>query len=118
MTASILIVDDDLVLAEMLAGYLKRDGHQAAIAATLTEGIEQARNDAFDIIFLDVRLPDGNGLEAFPHFSEVISRPEIIIMTGSGDRDGAKKAIQSGAWSYLEKPHILRDLMLPLTRAL
>lgn len=116
--ANILIVDDDLVLAEMLAGHLTRAGYRAGVAATLAEGIDQARKGDFDVIFLDVQLPDGNGLEAFPHFSEVISRPEIIIMTGSGDPDGAKKAIQSGAWSYLEKPHVLRNLLLPLTRAL
>ncbi len=115
---NILIVDDDVVLAEMLTGYLEREGHRVAMAATLADGIDQARNDIFDIVFLDVQLPDGNGLEAFPHFSEVMSKPEIIIMTGSGDPDGAKKAIQSGAWSYLEKPHVLRNLLLPLTRAL
>ena len=116
--ANILIVDDDLMLAEMLAGHLNRAGHQAKIAATLTQGIDEARSNTFDLIFLDVQLPDGNSLDVFSHFSEVQSKPEIIIMTGSGDPDGAKKAIQSGAWSYLEKPHVLRNLLLPLTRAL
>ena len=116
--ANILIVDDDSMLAEMLAVHLKRVGHRPEIATTLDQGIDQARTNSFDVIFLDVLLPDGNGLEAFPHFSEVISKPEIIIMTGSGDPDGAKKAIQSGAWSYLEKPHVLNNLLLPLTRAL
>ncbi len=116
--ANILIVDDDLMLAEMLAGHLERAGHRPVIATTLAQGVEQAQTDAFDLIFLDVQLPDGNGLDAFPLFSEVVSQPEIIIMTGSGDPDGAVKAIQSGAWSYLEKPHVLRNLLLPLTRAL
>ncbi len=116
--ANILIVDDDSMLTEMLSEHLEHAGHRPVIAASLAQGIEQARAYAFDVIFLDVKLPDGNGLEAFPHFSETVSRPEIIIMTGSGDPDGAVKAIQSGAWSYLEKPHVLRNLLLPLTRAL
>lgn len=116
--ANILIVDDDIMLAEMLAGHLERAGHRAVVATTLAEGVQTARSDSVDVIFLDVQMPDGNGLDAFPRFADVPSRPEIIIMTGSGDPDGAKKAIQSGAWSYLEKPHVLRNLLLPLTRAL
>ncbi|MBV5316531.1 MAG: sigma-54-dependent Fis family transcriptional regulator [Desulfobulbaceae bacterium] len=116
--ANILIVDDDSMLAEMLASHLTRANHRVEIAASLTVGINRARDDAFDVIFLDVQFPEGSGLDAFSHFSEVTSQPEIIIMTGCGDPDGAKKAIQLGAWSYLEKPHVLRDLLLPLTRAL
>ena len=116
--ADILIVDDDPMLAEMLTGYLQRAGHHTASASTLTAGLEMAAGGHYEVIFLDVQMPDGNGLAALPLFAEVASGPEIIIMTGSGDSDGAKKAIQSGAWSYLEKPHILRDLLLPLTRAL
>ena len=116
--ADILIIDDDFMLTEMLTSHLKRANHRVASAATLAEGVERARCSAFDVIFLDVQLPDGNGLDAFPALAGVPSQPQIIIMTGSGDPDGAKKAIQSGAWSYLEKPHVLRNLLLPLTRAL
>ena len=116
--ADILIIDDDFMLTEMLASHLKQAGHSVAIAATLANGVERARNGAFDVIFLDVQLPDGNGLDGFPALAGAASQPQIIIMTGSGDPDGAKKAIQSGAWSYLEKPHVLRNLLLPLTRAL
>ena len=116
--ADILIIDDDFMLTEMLASHLKHAGHSVAIAATLANGVERARNGAFDVIFLDVQLPDGNGLDGFPALAGAASQPQIIIMTGSGDPDGAKKAIQSGAWSYLEKPHVLRNLLLPLTRAL
>ena len=116
--AHILIVDDDNMLAEMLKTQLQRSGHQAKIAPTLARGVDLAQQGMFDVIFLDVQLPDGNGLDVFPRFAEVSSTPQIIIMTGIGDPDGAKKAIQSGAWSYLEKPHVRRDLLLPLTRAL
>jgi len=116
--ADILIIDDDFMLTEMLTSHLKRANHRVASAATIAEGVERARCSAFDVIFLDVQLPDGNGLDAFPALAGTPSQPQIIIMTGSGDPDGAKKAIQSGAWSYLEKPHVLRDRLLPLTRAL
>ena len=116
--ADILIVDDDSMLAEMLTERLARKGHRAESAADLADGIRKARDGFFDVIFLDVQLPDGNGLEQIGRFSEVTSAPEIIIMTGQGDPNEARKAIQCGAWSYLEKPNVGRDLLLPLTRAL
>jgi two-component system NtrC family response regulator len=118
MKADILIVDDDPALAEMLTLHLDRAGYRATSASTLEEGVSLARNGAFDVIFLDVQMPDGNGLHFFSRFAESPSQPEVIIMTGSGDPDRAKKAIQLGAWSYLEKPYILREMLLPLTRAL
>lgn len=118
LRTDILIVDDDPVLADLLTLHLDRAGYQATSASTLEEGLALAHNGDFAVIFLDVQMPDGNGLHYFPRFVEVRSQPEIIIMTGLGDRDGAQKAIQLGAWSYLEKPNIIRDLLLPLTRAL
>lgn len=116
--ANILIVDDDSMLASMLASHLNRADHRVEIATNLDLGIDRARAEGFDVIFLDVQFPEGNGLDAFSQFATAASQPEIIIMTGCGDPDGAKKAIQLGAWSYLEKPHILHNLLLPLTRAL
>lgn len=116
--AAILIVDDDTMLCEMLSAHLARADHFVKTVVTLREALPLAQQGNFDVIFLDVQMPDGNGLEWFPRFADTPSKPEIIIMTGSGDPDGAKKAIQSGAWSYLEKPHVLKNLLLPLTRAL
>ena len=116
--ANILIVDDDTTLSVMLKRRLDSVGHTVAFAHTLDDGLHLARAGVFDIIFLDVKLPDGNGLDNLTHFANVNSAPEIIIITGAGDPSGAEKAIKSGAWSYLEKPHIIRDLLLPLTRAL
>lgn len=116
--ADILIVDDDKMLCSMLVQRLESVGHTVACAYRLADGILVAREGEFDVVFLDVQLPDGNGLDALAHFSKVASHPEIIIMTGAGESSGAKQAIQSGAWSYLEKPHVIRDLLLPLTRAL
>lgn len=116
--AKILIVDDDTLLCEMLIKILQNNGHSVQSALSLTEGIELARQQEFDIVLLDVQFPTGSGLDSLPQFSEVPSNPEVIIMTGIGDSDGAQKAISSGAWAYLEKPNVVRDIMLPLTRAL
>ena len=116
--AKIQVVDDDLMLCEMLVEQLVRVGHVADSVSTLSDALNQVVKDDYDVIFLDVQLPDGNGLEYLSKFKAAPSAPEVIIMTGKGDPDGAEKAITSGAWGYIEKPHVVRDLLLHLTRAL
>jgi len=116
--ANILVVDDDKVLCSMLVRYLESAGHTVTCRYSLADGCDVVRGGDFDVVFLDVQLPDGNGLDSLCHFGDARSTPEIIIMTGSGDSDGAKKAIKKGAWCYLRKPHVLEDMLLPLTRAL
>lgn len=116
--ANILVVDDDSMLCEMLVDVLGRSGHSAISAENLQTGIDSGRQTHIDIVLLDVELPDGNGLIWLPDFAGLPSQPEIIIMTGMGDPDGAKTAIELGAWNYLEKPHIIRNLQLTITRAI
>ena len=116
--AKILIIDDDAVMTEMLSLAVTERGHDIGCAGTLREGISAAKAGDFDVVYLDVRLPDGNGLEALPEIRNVRSFPEVIIMTGSGDPDGAELAIKSGAWDYLEKPSSVNMMVLPLVRAL
>lgn len=116
--SKILIVDDDHVLCRMLADQLIKDNHQILITNTLFEGLNQVRSDSVDLVLLDVQLPDGNGLEVLAEFAAAESRPEVIIITGQGEPDGAEKAIMSGAWGYIEKPYVIRDLPLHMSRAL
>lgn len=116
--ARILIVDDDICICKMLVGYLKERCHDPISVHSLSDGLESITNNSFDILLLDVQLPDGNGLEYLPRFAAAPSSPETIIITGHGDPDGAEKAIISGAWSYIEKPDVITNLDLHLTRAL
>lgn len=116
--SKILIVDDDHVLCRMLADQLIKENHQPLIANTLYDGLSQVREMSVDLVLLDVQLPDGNGLEVLTEFTCAASRPEVIIITGQGEPDGAEKAIISGAWGYIEKPYVIRDLPLHMSRAL
>lgn len=116
--SEILVVDDDLDICRMLEKKLQRSGHQPALANTLADGLLRAEGGAFDVILLDVQMPDGNGLEFIPKFKAMSSNPEVIIFTGRGDLDGADKAIKSGAWGYIEKVNVIKELDLPLIRAL
>ena len=114
----VLIIDDDKMFGQTLAAVVKQMGHDAVIAFNMKEGLDTARSDAFDVVLLDVGLPDGNGLCLLPQLKELPSDPEVIIITGSGDPDGAELAIKTGAWDYIEKTGTAQKMMLPLVRAM
>ena len=116
--ANILIIDDDRTICETISNLVTRMGHHADSAFTLSQGLDAAQSGKFDIIFLDVRMPDGNGLDVLPKIHAAPSLPEIIIMTGFGDPDGAELAIKHGAWDYIQKPSNVEGITLPLARAL
>ncbi|OGR40590.1 MAG: Fis family transcriptional regulator [Desulfovibrionales bacterium GWA2_65_9] len=113
----VLIVDDDPLLCEALALAVQHAGFEADTAGTLKDGLRKARCGDFDVVVLDVRMPDGSGLDSLPDFQECPSAPEVIILTGAGDPDGAELAIRSGAWSYIAKPPTLNTIRLPIQRA-
>ncbi|MDP2914139.1 MAG: sigma-54 dependent transcriptional regulator [Candidatus Aminicenantes bacterium] len=116
--ARVLIIDDDKLICDWIANVVTQLGHSSFYAHTLEEGLRKAQSEPFDIVFIDVRLPDGSGLEIMPKIKAVRSSPEIIVITGLGDPDEAELAIQAGAWDYLEKPASFETLKLPILRAL
>ena len=115
---NILVVDDDAEICDAISSAVERMGHNPVCALTLDAGLKKARSGSFSVILLDVRLPDGDGLEALPELQKNSPSPEVIIMTGYGDPDGAELAIKNGAWDYLEKPISVKAIRLALSRAL
>ncbi len=116
--ANVLIIDDDELICEMVCDYITRIGHSANYAHTLSEGLKIVENNNFDVVFLDMGLPDGNGLEAIDVIHTAPSKPEVIIITGAADADSAELAILNGAWDYLQKPLSLKEITLPLKRVI
>jgi two-component system, NtrC family, response regulator len=116
--ANVLIVDDDEIMSEMLVDMVIRAGHNPLQAFSLKDGLQKLSSGAFDVVFLDVRLPDGNGLDALPTVRGAPSSPEVIIVTGYGEPDGAELAMKNGVWDYIQKPASLKDMTLVLARAL
>jgi len=113
-----LIIDDDDFFAQLLASMLTGPDVEAVLASSLSQAREQLDADAFDVVFLDVRLPDGNGLDLIPRIREQAGAPELIIMTGLGDPDGAELAVRNGAWDYIQKTGSPEGLQLSFRRAL
>jgi len=116
--AKVLIIDDDEIMSAMLTEMVSRMGHDASKALTLKEGLSKASEDEFDVVFLDIRLPDGSGLDMLPLIRNAPSQPEVIIITGFGDPDGAELAMKNDVWDYLQKPSSVREMTLTLTRAI
>ncbi|MDI6854420.1 MAG: sigma-54 dependent transcriptional regulator [Deltaproteobacteria bacterium] len=115
---NVLIIDDDEMFCEMLSDMVQDMGYGVKYARTLDEGLHEAGSGNFDVVFLDVRMPDGSGLEVLPRFRELPTSPEVIIITGAGDPDGAELAILNGAWDYIEKQSSIKKMTLALSRAL
>lgn len=115
--ARILVIDDDEMFCLFLTNAVQDEGYEICCAYTLRDGLMLVSSGTFDVIFLDVLLPDGNGLERFSEIRHV-SSAEIIILTGAGSANGAELAIKSGAWDYIQKPASIDTIILTTKRAL
>lgn len=116
--ARILIVDDDEIFCSTFSLLIAKMGHEFEIAENLNDGLKMAYRNDFDIVFLDVVLPDRSGLDGIGEFKEVRSSPEVIIITGQGDTNGPEIALKNGAWDYLVKPPSFSNIKLLIGRAL
>lgn len=116
--AKVLIIDDDRHICEMLVKTIQKESIDADFSLTLEKGLDRLDSHKFDVVFLDINLPDGNGLDAIEAIKGNPSDPEIIIMTGSGDPEGVDLAMKSGAWDYIQKGGSLKEFKFSLVRAL
>ncbi len=116
--ASILIIDDDRVFCDVLTRAIARAGHTSTFCLTLATGLQEAYSRPYELVLLDVQLPDGNGLTAIEKLRAAPSSPEVIIITGWGNPDGAEASIRWGAWDYIEKPASTDEIILPVIRTL
>ncbi len=116
--AQILIIDDDSGVLLLLEKIVKGMGHTAVTANNMKDAMAAARMAVYDVILLDLEFPDGSGIEILPDLVGLPNLPEVIIITGTGNVKSAEIAFQYGAWDYVQKPFLLEEVTLPLTRAL
>lgn len=121
--AQIVVIDDEVLVRTLVSEVGTHLGHTVFEASTLADGMAVAhrleqQGAGPDVILLDVRLPDGNGLEHLRSFGALASQPELMVITGHGDGDAAEIALRSGAWEYLTKPLRVRELSQALSHIL
>ncbi len=114
----VLVVDDDISFCRILCDAFSGHGYDTSFSVYLEDGVKKACSHSVDVVLLDVHLPDGNGLNKIPNIMAAPSQPEVIIMTGDAEPDGAELAINNGAWSYIKKPVSMKNIFLQLTRVL
>jgi DNA-binding NarL/FixJ family response regulator len=112
----LLVVDDHEVVRQGLVALLdRRPGFQVvAEAGTVAESIAQARRHAPDIVVMDVRLPDGSGVEACREIRSELPATRVIMLTSYPDEEAVLSAIVAGASGYLLKQIRARDLVSAL----
>src|SRR6185295_12475670 len=106
-----LIVDDEPGILTTLSGILADRGYGTLCAATGNEAIDLYRRHRPDVVFLDIWLPDRDGLETLQALRADDPAAAVVMMSGHGTTATAVKAIKMGAYDYLEKPLSLRRVV-------
>lgn len=100
----ILILDDELVIRKALEEQLRRKRLSVCSVSTLKEAERHLQKDEFDLLFVDVHLPDGNGTELLDRIETMPDPPLVVIITGNGTVESAVECMRAGAFDYIIKP--------------
>ena len=114
----ILICDDETGFRDMVAGVLAEEGHQVSTASSLAQGRELLATTAPDLLLLDLRLPDGDGLALLQEQRVIGAGTLCLVMTAHASLGSAVDALRLGAHDYLEKPVQLEDLIAKVDLAI
>ncbi|KAA3647777.1 MAG: sigma-54-dependent Fis family transcriptional regulator [Chloroflexi bacterium] len=117
MSMTILIVDDEKNARKGLSEFLQPQGYEVIEAEKLAEAYEQLDQGNADIVLLDVKLPDGVGTSLLEETAHIPYRPPIIMITAYGEVDMAVKAMNDGAFYFLQKPINLEHLKALIEKA-
>jgi DNA-binding response OmpR family regulator len=113
MSERVLMIDDDAVLAGMVAEYLGTRGLSVTTAGTLEQGETLLKRGGFDVLILDAMLPDGDGFDLCKSWRQRSSLP-ILMLTARGDEVDRIVGLELGADDYLPKPFNPRELLARL----
>ncbi len=114
---TVLVVDDEPSILKLLAKELSREDRVIHTATSVRQARERIKKHAYDVFVLDVRLPDGDGLDFFVESKGLVPDGEAILITGHGAIDDAVQAMRLGVYDYITKPFKLDRLDLMLDKA-
>jgi len=118
MKPSILIVDDDEVMRETLSDVLRKRGYEVFSVGSGNGALSMIKKSIIDLILLDMRLPDIDGLEVLKKIKEFDTEILVIMMTAYSDVQTAVSSMKSGAYDYINKPFELEELKLLVEKGL
>jgi len=107
----VLIVDDDISFGMMVQGYLKKHDMEATLSGSLSKSRMLIDRNPFDMVLIDYRLPDGNGLDLLGYVKQKYPFMPVVMITAYSDIRVAVRAIKEGAYEYITKPVNARELL-------
>ncbi len=113
----LFIVEDDEPLRQRMARALEARGFDVRVAASLKDADTLLAHDTPEFVVLDLRMPDGNGLDLIPRLKQADPETRIIVLTGYGSIATAMEAVRRGATDYLTKPVDADDIVSAFARA-
>jgi DNA-binding NtrC family response regulator len=119
-SGSVLIIDDEAAIRESLETLLEMDGYSIAVAESAEEGLARIAERPFDLVLLDLALPDRSGMEVLREIRERDSQLAVIMITAYGTVENAVQAMQNGAANFIQKPwdneKLLADVRIAVAR--
>ncbi|MCB2185854.1 MAG: sigma-54 dependent transcriptional regulator [Deltaproteobacteria bacterium] len=103
-TSRILIIDDDFAMQDACREVLVRQGYETEVAATGSEGLAALDRFSYDVVLLDLRMPDIDGMSILHHIVREDSLAVVIVISGHGSIETAVEAMKAGAFDFLAKP--------------
>lgn len=116
--AKILVIDDERGIRNTLKEILEYEKHEVSLAVNGAEGFELLESGNFEIAFLDIKMPEMDGLEVLEKIGKTNISTSIIMISGHGNIDTAVKALKLGAFDFIEKPLDLNRLLVTVRNAL
>jgi len=116
--ARILVADDELSLRLVLQTALNKVGFQVQTAANGKEALRLAQEKDYDVVLLDIRMPEMDGLQAFHEINKIKADLPVILMTAYGSAEIAVEAMKRGAFDYIQKPFNLDEVKIIVNRAI
>ena len=115
--ASLMIVDDDASMREILAKVLAEEGHAVRQAGSASEALEGIRDEPVDVVLSDIRMPGMDGLAFLGKLQKAFPEITVVMMTAFGTVDSAVEAMKQGAYDYISKPFKMDEVCIVLARA-
>jgi DNA-binding NtrC family response regulator len=113
----IIVLEDDPILCKNLEKQLRQRRYDVASTGTIAGAHELMAKDTFDLIFVDVRLPDGEGTELLRELQTRPQKPLVVMVTGFGSVESAVECMRNGAFDYMLKPYSNDQLEVTLKKA-
>lgn len=118
MKYKILVIDDDVSFCTMLKTFLEKKGFETSNAFTFNEAEQILKDQVFDVVLTDVRLPDSDGVKILKFVKETSISTQVILMTGYTDIKTAVSAMKLGAYDYVSKPINSEEILHTINQAI